>query len=106
MYAIVKIAGEQCKVSPENRCFVPKLPHEVGSQVTFGENDILLVEDEKGPSFGTPYVKGGKVIAEVVKHTQGPKKIVFKKKRRKGYKVKRGHRQNYTQLLIKSITQS
>ena len=104
MYAIVNIAGEQVKVAPKTRCFTAKLPHEVGSEVTFEE--VLLIEDEKKPSFGMPFVKGAKVVAEVIKHLKGDKVTVFKKKRRKGYKVKRGHRQDHTQLLIKTITKN
>lgn len=106
MYAIVKIAGEQIKLEPNTRCLTAKLPYEVGSEVTFEEDKILLIEDDKGPAFGTPFVKGGKVTAEVIAHLKGDKVIVFKKKRRKGYKVKKGHRQAHTQLLIKNITKN
>ena len=102
MYAIVKIAGEQIKVSPQTKCYTAKLPHEVGSQVTFDE--VMLIEDDKGPSIGTPIIKGATVTAKVIQHTKGDKVTVFKKKRRKGYRVKKGHRQDHTHLFIEKIT--
>ena len=101
MYAIVKISKEQIKVSPKTRCFAPKLPYKEGDEVTFDQ--VLLVEDGKEVAIGTPVVKDWKVVAEVVKHIKGDKVTVFKKKRRQGYRVKRGHRQDHTQLLIKKI---
>ena len=86
---------------PETRCFAPKLPYKAGEEVTFEE--VLLIEDGEKADFGMPVLKGWKVVAEVVKHLKGDKVTVFKKKRRKGYTVKRGHRQDHTQLLIKQI---
>ena len=103
MYAIVNIAGEQIKVTPKATCYTPKLPNEIGSQVTFDQ--VLLVENEKEVSFGAPFIKGAKVVAKVIAHPKGDKVIVFKKKRRKGYKKTQGHRQDHTQLLIETITQ-
>ncbi|MEM7362201.1 MAG: 50S ribosomal protein L21 [Bacteroidota bacterium] len=104
MYAIVKISDEQIKVAPKTRCFTPKLPEKEGSEVTFDE--VLLVEDGKEVAIGTSVLKEWKVVAEVVKHIKGDKVTVFKKKRRQGYRVKRGHRQEHTQILIKKITKN
>ena len=104
MYAIVEIANEQVKVIPKSRCYTAKLPYKVGEKVIFEEDKILLIEDEKGPTFGMPFVKGSKVVAEVINHVKGSKVITFKMQRRKGRRVKRGHRQDHTELLIKTIT--
>ena len=104
MYAIVKISGEQIKIRPKERCYTALLPHKVGSKVTFDE--VMLVEDDKGPSFGAPFIKGAKVIAKVLKHFKGDKVVIFKKKRRQGYRVKKGHRQDHTQILIETITKN
>jgi large subunit ribosomal protein L21 len=101
MYAIVDIAGKQFKVEKDSRLFVPRLDAAVGDHVTFDR--VLLVADGKKVTVGTPAVKGYAVKATVVDHVKGDKLIVFKKKRRKGYRVKRGHRQPFTQLSIDSL---
>lgn len=101
MYAIVDIAGQQFKVQKNDIITTQRLENENGSSVEF--DTVLLVSKNKDTMVGTPYVEGAKVTAKVVEHTRGDKIIVFKKKRRKGYKVKRGHRQQYTQLQIKGI---
>lgn len=103
MYAIVDIAGKQIKVSKDQNVQVPRLDAEVGKSVEFDK--VLLVSDDKGKvSVGQPTVQGAKVKAKVVDFDRGDKVVVFKKKRRKGYRVKRGHRQDYTNVLIQSIS--
>tara|TARA_B110000444_G_scaffold71183_1_gene66933 strand:- start:304 stop:699 length:396 start_codon:yes stop_codon:yes gene_type:complete len=102
MYAIVEIAGHQYKVEKDQRIFVNRLDGEEGSKVTFDK--VLLIEDKGKVTVGAPAIKGAKVSAKVESHLKGDKVIVFKKKRRKGYKVKNGHRQYLTQLTIGAIT--
>jgi len=101
MYAIVEIAGQQFKVEKDKKIFVHRLQEEEGSNVEF--ENVLLVEDESGVKVGTPKVEGVKVSAKVLEHMKGDKVIVFKKKRRKGYKKKNGHRQYLTQIQIEDI---
>lgn len=98
MYAIVDIAGKQFKVQENDRLFVPRLKADVGESVTFDR--VLLVSDGDEVTVGTPAVEGASVTATVLDHVKGDKVVVFKKKRRKGYRVKRGHRQPYTQISI------
>jgi len=101
MYAVVEIAGQQFKVEKDQKLFVHRLDKKEGSIVSFDR--VYLVDDGKNISFGTPSISGTFVNAKVLKHLKGEKVIVFKKKRRKGYKVKNGHRQALTELLIESI---
>jgi large subunit ribosomal protein L21 len=101
MYAIVDIAGKQFKVSKDQQIFAPKLSGESGEVVEF--DNVLLVEDEGKIKVGNPTVKGAKVSGKIIEHMKGDKVIVFKKKRRKGYKVKNGHRQQLTKLVIEDI---
>jgi large subunit ribosomal protein L21 len=101
MFAVVEIGGMQYKVSNAEKLYVPKLENEVGSSVTF--NKVLLLSDEKAVRVGAPTVSGASVEAKVLGHVKDEKVIVFKKKRRKGYRVRRGHRQQYTQIEITSI---
>ncbi len=102
MYAIVKIGGHQYKVAEDQTIFVNRLSTDE-ENVSF--DDVLLVKDEKGKvKIGKPTVKGAKVEAKIVDHPKADKVIVFKKKRRKGYRVKRGHRQSITQLQIEKIS--
>ena len=101
MYAVVEIAGQQFKVKKDQKLFVHRLDNKEGSIVSFDR--VYLVDDGKNISFGTPSISGTFVNAKVLKHLKGEKVIVFKKKRRKGYKVKNGHRQALTELLIESI---
>ncbi len=101
MYAIVEIAGQQFKVAKDQKVYVHRLREEEGKKVTF--NDVLLLEDGKDITIGAPAIDGAAVEAKVVKHLKGDKVIVFKKKRRKGYRVKNGHRQQLTELLIEGI---
>ena len=101
MYAIVEIAGQQFKVEKDQNIFVHRLEGKEGSKVEFDK--VLLTDDKGKVTVGAPAIKGVKVQAEIVKHLKGDKVIVFKKKRRKGYKVKNGHRQYFTELAIKGI---
>ena len=101
MYAVVEIAGQQFKVSPTQKVFVPKLEAETGSKVKF--ESVLLVSDEEKTSVGAPFVKGAAVEATVLRHVKDDKVVVFKKKKRKGYKVLRGHRQQFTEIEINKV---
>ena len=101
MYAIVNIKGCQYKVTENQKVFIPKLKDDVGSKVTF--SDVLMfTPDDKSFEIGAP-VLSKTVEATVLDHVKDSTVIVFKKKRRKGYKVRKGHRQNYTQIEINSI---
>jgi len=104
MYAIVEIAGQQFKVAKDQKVYVHRLQDEEGSKVTF--DNVLLLEDGSNITIGAPAIDGAAVEAKVVKHLKGDKVIVFKKKRRKGYKKKNGHRQYMTQLVIEAIIAS
>lgn len=101
MFAVVNIKGVQYKVQPAERVFVPKLSQNEGSTVRF--DDVLLFAGETGVKVGSPTVKGVSVEAKVLGHVKDDKVIVFKKKRRKGYRVRRGHRQQYTEIEITKI---
>ena len=101
MYAIVEIAGQQFKVENSRKVYVHRLPNEVGAEVTFEK--VLLGDNEGVITIGTPVVEGAKVNATVLSHLKGEKVIVFKKKRRKGYRKKNGHRQFFSQILINEI---
>jgi len=102
MYAIVNIAGKQFKVTKDQKLYVPLLESEAGSKVEFPE--VMLYSDDKGVKVGTPLLDNAKVTATVVEHMKDEKVIVFKKKRRKGYRKMNGHRQQYTQIEIKKIS--
>jgi len=101
MYAIVEIAGQQFKVEKDQRCFVHQLEGKPGSKVTFEK--VLLLDNDGKVSVGAPAVNGVQVTAKIEQHLKGDKVLVFKKKRRKGYKVKNGHRQRLTEILIQEI---
>ena len=101
MYAVVEIAGQQYKVNPEEKLYVPRLENEVGSSVKFEK--VLLLSNDKEVKVGAPVVSGASVNAKVLAHVKDEKVIVFKKKKLKGYRVKRGHRQQYTHIEITSI---
>jgi len=103
MYAIVEIAGQQFKVKKDQKVFVHRLQGEEGSNVSFG--DVLLLDDGK-VTIGAPVIKGAAVTAKILRHLKGDKVIVFKKKRRKGYRVKNGHRQYLSEIQIESIVAS
>jgi large subunit ribosomal protein L21 len=101
MYAIVEIAGQQFKVAKDQKVYVHRLQEEEGKKVSF--HNVLLLEDGKNVTVGAPAIDGAAVEAKVVKHLKGDKVIVFKKKRRKGYQKKNGHRQFLTELRIEEI---
>jgi large subunit ribosomal protein L21 len=101
MYAIVEIAGQQFKVQKDQKVYVHRLAAETGSKITFDQ--VLLVEKDGAVTLGAPAISGASVSAEVLDHVKGDKVIIFKKKRRKGYQVKNGHRQQFTALKITGI---
>ena len=101
MYAVVRIAGQQFKVAPSQKLYVPKLNSEIGAKVTFDK--VLVLGDEQKTTVGKPYVAGAKVSATVVKHLKDETVIVLKKKKRKGYRVRNGHRQQFTEIEINSL---
>ena len=101
MYAIVEIAGQQFRVEKDWKLYVHRLEAEEGSDVEFDK--ILLLDNEGTVQIGTPVIESAKIKAKVLKHVRADKVIVFKKKRRKGYKKKNGHRQNLTQILVEEI---
>jgi len=104
MYAIVEIAGQQVKVAKDQKVFVNRLSVEEGKSVSF--DNVLLIGDGDNITIGAPAINGALIGAKVVKHLKGDKVIVFKKKRRKGYRVKNGHRQALSQIVIESIVAS
>ncbi len=101
MYAIVEMAGQQFKVAKDQKVYVHRLDSEEGKKVTF--NKVLLLDDQGSVTVGAPVIEGAAVEAKVVKHLKGDKVLVFKKKRRKGYRKKNGHRQALTEIVIEGI---
>jgi len=101
MYAIVEIAGQQFKVEKDQKYFVHQLEGKPGSKITF--ENVLLLDDKGKVAVGSPSVNGIQVTAKIEQHLLGDKVIVFKKKRRKGYKVKNGHRQRLTEITVQEI---
>ncbi len=101
MFAIVEIAGQQFKVSPSAKLFVPKIANQIGNKLKFDK--VLLYSDDKGIKVGKPIVKGIEVEAQILNHLKDDTVIVFKKKKRKGYRVRKGHRQQYTHIEITKI---
>jgi len=104
MYAIVEIAGQQFKVAKDQKVFVNRLATEEGKKVEF--DNVLLLGDGDKITIGAPAIDGALVGAKVIRHLKGDKIIVFKKKRRKGYQVKNGHRQSLSEIVIESIASS
>lgn len=102
MYAIIRTGGKQYQVAPGEHVRVEKLGGNVGDTIEL--SDVLLVADGEDVRIGRPVVDGAKVMARIVEQDKAKKILVFKKKRRKGYRVKNGHRQNYTALEIKEIS--
>ena len=101
MYAIVEIAGQQFKVEKDSKLFVHQLDAEEGATVEFDK--VLLLDMDGKVKVGKPTVKAAKISAKVLAHQKGDKVLVFKKKRRKGYKTLNGHRQHFTQIQIEEI---
>jgi large subunit ribosomal protein L21 len=104
MYAIVDIAGQQFKVEKDQKIYVHRLENEEGSVVDF--NRVLLIDDDGKIQVGVPTVKNAVVTAKVISHMKGDKVKIFKKKRRKGYKVLNGHRQFFTELVVQGIAEN
>merc|ERR1711934_1097914 len=103
MNAVVEISGKQFKVSKDAKLYVHRLDAKVGSKFSF--ENVLLLDNGKKLIVGTPNVQGASVEAKVVKHLKDDKVIVFKKKRRKGYRVKNGHRQALTEIIIEKVSE-
>ncbi len=101
MYAIVEIAGQQFKVQKDQRVIVHRLDASEGDKLTF--DNVLLIDNNGSISVGAPAVEGASIEASVNRHLKGDKVIVFKKKRRKGYRVKNGHRQSFTEITVNNI---
>ncbi len=104
MYAIVEIAGQQFKVEKDQKVFVHRLPQNEGEAVTFDK--VLLADENNTITIGAPAIEGASVEAKVLRHLKGDKVIVFKKKRRQGYRRKNGHRQYLTEIQINGISLS
>ncbi len=102
MYAIVEILGQQFKVEAGKKLFVHRMNEaERGAQIEFDK--VLLVDNDGAITVGAPVVEGAKVLGEVLSHVRGEKVIIFKKKRRKTYRKRNGHRQDFTEIMIKEI---
>ena len=103
MYAIVEIAGQQFKVEKGKKIFIHHLEAETGKTIDFDK--VLLIDDDGKITIGEPVIKDAIIEGKIIDHVKGDKVIVFKKKRRKGYKVTKGHRQHYTRVEILSINE-
>ena len=101
MFAVVNIAGQQFKVTENSTYYVPRLSKDPKKSVTF--KDVLVLSDDKNVTIGNPTIKGAKVTAKVLEHLKDDKVIVFKKKRRKGYRKFNGHKQPLTKIEITKI---
>ena len=103
MYAVVEIQGSQFKVEKDQKLFINRIDAKEGSKISF--DNVLLIDDGKKVQVGKPNLSGTSVEAKVIAHKKDDKVIVFKKKRRKGYKVKNGHRQAITEIIIQAISE-
>ncbi len=101
MYAVVKTGGKQYRVQPGLVLEVERLAGEVGDAIELGE--VLLVANDKGIQVGQPMVAGAKVQGEIIEQKRGKKLIIFKKLRRHGKRMKKGHRQELTRIRVKEI---
>ncbi len=101
MYVIVDIQGQQFKVQQDQKLFVHRLNAEQGSEVEFEK--VMLIDNDGDVTIGAPVIDGAKVVVEVLSHVKGDKVLVFKKKRRKGYRKLNGHRQQFSQVRVKEI---
>ncbi|MFC2097821.1 50S ribosomal protein L21, partial [Bacteroidota bacterium] len=101
MFAIVEIAGQQFKVEKDQEIYVHRLENKEGDKVEF--DNILLLDNDGKIKVGTPNIKAAKISAKIISHVKADKVMVFKKKRRKGYQVLNGHRQQLTQIKIEGI---
>ena len=101
MYAVFRTGGKQFRAEPGRQIRVPSLQAEPGDTVEF--DDVLLTSGDDGIAVGSPLVEGAKVKAEVLRHGKDAKVIVFKRKRRKGYRKKQGHRQKFTEIRVEDV---
>lgn len=101
MYVIVDIQGQQFKVQPDQKLFVHRINADQGSEVEFEK--VMLVDNDGKVTVGAPHVEGAKVVVEILSHVKGDKVLVFKKKRRKGYRKLNGHRQQFSEVKVKNI---
>ena len=101
MYVIVDIQGQQFKVQKDQKLFVHRINASEGDSVEFDK--VLLIENDNDITIGSPTVEGAKVVVEILSHVKGDKVLVFKKKRRKGYRKLNGHRQQFSQVIVKDI---
>ena len=101
MYVIVDIQGQQFKVKQDQKLFVHRINANEGDSVEF--TNVLLIGNDDDITIGSPTVEGAKVVVEVLSHVKGDKVLVFKKKRRKGYSKLNGHRQQFSQVIVKDI---
>ncbi|MDR2511106.1 MAG: 50S ribosomal protein L21 [Bacteroidales bacterium] len=102
MYAIVEILGQQFKAEVDKKLCIHRMSKaQIGDKVEFDK--VLLLDNAVAVSIGMPHISGSKVVAEVISHVRGDKVLVFKKKRRKGYRKLNGHRQNFTNIIVKEI---
>lgn len=101
MYVIVDIQGQQMKVEKDQKLYVHRINAENGSKVEFEK--VLLVDKDGSVTIGTPTVEGAKVVVEVVSQVKGDKVLIFHKKRRKGYRKLNGHRQQFSEVIVKEI---
>jgi large subunit ribosomal protein L21 len=101
MYAVIKTGGKQYCVTPGEQLQVEKIPGEVGDAVTFDQ--VMLTSDGEAVQIGRPFIENAKVVARIARHGKGRKIVVFKYKRRKNYRRKRGHRQLFTLIKVENI---
>jgi large subunit ribosomal protein L21 len=101
MYVIVEINGQQFKVEKDQKLFVHRINADRGAEVVFDK--VMLADNDGSVTVGAPVIEGAKVVAEVLSHVKGDKVLVFHKKRRKGYRKLNGHRQQFSEIVIKEI---
>lgn len=101
MYAVIQTGGKQYRVAPGDTLTVEKLPGNVGDSVEFGE--VLMLSKDGSLSMGKPTIQGAKVTGKIVEHGRGEKLVVYKFRRRKNYRLRNGHRQNYTSIQIADV---
>ena len=101
MYVIVDIQGQQFKVEQDQKLFVHRINADQGAEVEYEK--VMLVDNDGAITVGAPLVEGAKVVVEILSHVKGDKVLVFKKKRRKGYRKLNGHRQQFSEVVVKSI---
>ena len=101
MYVIVDIQGQQFKVQQDQKLFVHRINADQGAEVEFEK--VMLVDNEGAITVGSPVIEGAKVVVEILSHVKGDKFLIFKKKRRKGYRKLNGHRQQFSQVRVKEI---